>query len=144
MEDKTLKKFELGVNDCLDKAEVCPADSDDNFRNYDHAEKMAKILIEEKKIDSELELESKKIDLELKKLELEQEKLKAENSIVNPRLWVEGLLFPTAIITLRFLMISVTAINSVKFEQQDMATLSISKGVGRYVVDGIASLGRDR
>ena len=143
MQDKTLEKLELGVNDCLDKAEVCPVDSDDNFKNYDRAEKLAKILNEAKKIDSEFELESKRIELEKEKLELEREKLKADNSVWNGRLWLEGLGFPEAIRLTSFILISITAINATKFEQHDMQTLSISKGVMRYVIDGIASLGRD-
>lgn len=142
-ETKILKNAELSANDCYDRAEVCDALSDDYFKYLDRAEKQVKLLLESKRLDNEKEIELKKIDVELKKLEFEAKKLQSEGSLKNPRFWIEALVIPLIILSVKMLFWIITAIESAKFERSDIASLSASKGVFRYVIDGLSSIMRD-
>ena len=62
MDDKTRKNLEDSMNDCLDRAYACEADSEDYLKYISKATSIANVLNEEKKIDSERETELKKIE----------------------------------------------------------------------------------
>lgn len=62
MNEKTRKNLEDTMNDCLDKAYACPADSEDYTKLIQRAVQIGEVLNEEKKIDSEKEVELKKIE----------------------------------------------------------------------------------
>lgn len=143
-ESKTLKNADLAANDCYDRAEVCDAMSDDYFRYLDKAEKQVRLILDSKKLDMEKEIELKKIEVELNKLDLEKLKLQDEKSLKNPKFWVETLGIPVTLMSLKMIFWIIAAIESAKFETTSIATLSASKGVFRYVTDGIGTLMRDK
>ncbi len=62
MEEKTIKNLEDTMNDCLDKAYACDADSEDYTKLIAKATAIANVLNENKKIDSEKEVELKRIE----------------------------------------------------------------------------------
>ena len=62
MEDKTREQLELTMRDCLDRAEACDADSEDYFKLIQKATAIGEVLNDEKKIDTEMEVEQMKIE----------------------------------------------------------------------------------
>lgn len=62
MNEVTRKNLEDTMNDCLDKAYACPADSEDYTKLIQKAVQIGEVLNEEKKIDTEKEVELKKIE----------------------------------------------------------------------------------
>lgn len=64
MDQKTIKNLEDTMNDCLDKAFACDADSEDYTKLINQAVSIGKVLNDEKKIESEKEVDLKKIEAE--------------------------------------------------------------------------------
>ncbi len=62
MEEKTREQLELTMRDCLDRAEACDPDSEDYFKLIQKATAIAEVLNDEKKIDTEKEVELTKIE----------------------------------------------------------------------------------
>ena len=62
MNEKTRKNLEDTMNDCLDRAYACEADSEDYVKYISKATSIANILNEEQKIQSEKEVELKKVE----------------------------------------------------------------------------------
>lgn len=62
MEKETREQLELTMRDCLDRAEVCDADSEDYFKLIQKATAIGEVLNAEKKIDAEKEVEQQKIE----------------------------------------------------------------------------------
>ena len=62
MNDNSRKNLEDTMNDCLDKAYACDADSEDYTKLIQKAVQIGEILNEEQKIESDKEIELKKIE----------------------------------------------------------------------------------
>lgn len=60
--NKFIDHVEESANDCLDRAEVCPCDSEDYFKLLNMAATLTGLSNERKKIEYEHELESKKYE----------------------------------------------------------------------------------
>ncbi len=62
MEDLTRENLETTLNDCLERADACPADSEDYFKLIQKATAIGQILNDDKKIESQKEVDLKKIE----------------------------------------------------------------------------------
>lgn len=62
MDEKTRKNLEDTMNDCLDRAYACDAESDEYLKLIAKAAQIGELLNEEKKIESNKEIELKKIE----------------------------------------------------------------------------------
>ena len=151
MNDNTLKNIELAMNDCFDRADVCPADSDDYFKLLDKAERLGRLLNESQKLQHEMnedlvrdDLERKKVDLEIKKYE--------DFDISNWKYWVDKMLIPLTtglgaslvVLLVKDRMILRVAQVATAFEKDNTWSTSFGKSVGRFVTDSASSIMRDR
>ncbi len=62
MENLTKENLETMLNDCLERADACPVDSDDFFKLNQKAIAIGQILNENQKIENDREVELKKIE----------------------------------------------------------------------------------
>ncbi len=62
MDEKTIKNLEQTMNDCLDRAYACDADSEDYGKLINQAVAIGKILNDEKKTEVDKEVELKKLE----------------------------------------------------------------------------------
>lgn len=62
MDEKTMKNLEDSMNDCLDRAYACDAESDDYLKLIQKATAIGEVLNENKKIEYNKEVELKKIE----------------------------------------------------------------------------------
>ena len=62
MNEKSKQNLENAMNDCFDRAEVCPADSEDYLKLLKQATEIARVLNEKEKNEMDYKIEQKKED----------------------------------------------------------------------------------
>lgn len=114
MNELSKKNLENTMNDCLDRASVCPADSEDYLKLIKQAEEIGKLLNAESKIESER---------------------KIQTDWHNPRLWIEVAVPIAGSFILAMYqghLLKVQTMNICQFEKDYTFTTYAGKSLGGY------------